>query len=705
MNQPLYILVHMTILKLELENFMNIAKADLDFKNGINVISGKNGAGKSAVLEAIAFCMVERRRGDSWKDYIRSGTTGFKIHLLIQKSAAKADVVEFRYEGNIKQGATSKQIIYQGKTYVNSECSDFIKDTFDSEMLENIIFTLQDSKPVTHQTPLERRTIFKKIFNSNFTTAVEKIKADIEQKEAESTTLAYEINAIKSKTYPKVRLESMDPQELSVYLTEQSKIEDKMKESTFDNEFNTLYLSNREVFEKYVLPSYLNTRDDVTKLEKEIGDSLVKTEFCERDIRAGEARLNTLDINISGLKLKIEALEKSLDSESDSIGDLEKTLQGLRARIREAQVLRSISNTHLETHKKGKCDACGQDCDITRIQELETGVKVISRHIQDLISDENQVTAQHTSCVARVKEIGKTLDDLRNTLYRENVGVEKTTKNLENNRREITQDRLSTQSLQTILQEKTRELCRIEPEVDQKETWLKENESRWQALETSDPAIYEEQLKGIRAKIQDYNQRLTSRLEREAFNKKLDEQIQKDSDQVQKLSEKINTLDLEIKNLEFVKMFYETTFPNFINSKACTLLESYMNNFLSTTKEGFQFKLLSTKKGIDFLYKADPASEWLNVKLASGFETSVSNLAFKCAVAFSYQSGLLVLDEPDAYSSESNSERLFETLTSINDGFEQMIIITHKTQAMEFLKENGANIYKVTDGVFEQSAD
>ena len=156
---------------------MNITSADLHFQRGINVLSGKNGQGKSAVLEAIAFCLLGRRRGDSWKDYIKSKSLSFNIELNLSHNGQD---IKFIYIGEQKAMALSRTIITSNQTYVNSECDAFIESNFDAEMLENVLFTMQDSPSIASMTSGERRAIFKKVFNTDFVEALERLKEDQE---------------------------------------------------------------------------------------------------------------------------------------------------------------------------------------------------------------------------------------------------------------------------------------------------------------------------------------------------------------------------------------------------------------------------------------------------------------------------------------------------------------------------------------------
>ena len=69
---------------LHLEHFMRITEADLDLSSAITILEGDNGQGKSAVMEAIAVCLAERKRADSVKEFVQKGFDHAKIVLEVQ---------------------------------------------------------------------------------------------------------------------------------------------------------------------------------------------------------------------------------------------------------------------------------------------------------------------------------------------------------------------------------------------------------------------------------------------------------------------------------------------------------------------------------------------------------------------------------------------------------------------------------------------
>lgn len=71
----------MIINSLFLENFKSYSKMQLDFNNGISIIMGQNGAGKSTILESISFALFKQHSGRSLQHLVRSGQTKMKVQL------------------------------------------------------------------------------------------------------------------------------------------------------------------------------------------------------------------------------------------------------------------------------------------------------------------------------------------------------------------------------------------------------------------------------------------------------------------------------------------------------------------------------------------------------------------------------------------------------------------------------------------------
>lgn len=90
-----------------------------------------------------------------------------------------------------------------------------------------------------------------------------------------------------------------------------------------------------------------------------------------------------------------------------------------------------------------------------------------------------------------------------------------------------------------------------------------------------------------------------------------------------------------------------------------------------------------------------------DVSLASGYEKSLFNLAFKIAISKAIGNRCLILDEADATASTKNSSLFYTVLAnSIGSYFDQIILVSHKEVIRDMLEnEFGAEVITFINGV------
>ena len=94
---------------LYLRNFRNYKEALVEFAPGLNFFQGKNGQGKTNMLEAIYFLSTGRSfRTDRLQDLIRQNSDHFHIEALFVKSDVEQRV-KVSYDGTTKQVVTNEQ--------------------------------------------------------------------------------------------------------------------------------------------------------------------------------------------------------------------------------------------------------------------------------------------------------------------------------------------------------------------------------------------------------------------------------------------------------------------------------------------------------------------------------------------------------------------------------------------------------------------
>ncbi|MDE6301997.1 MAG: DNA replication and repair protein RecF, partial [Clostridia bacterium] len=80
----------MKIVSLELSNFRNYKHALVDFKDGLNILYGKNASGKTNMMESIYLCSIfHSPRTTKDKEMVLIGENSAKVSLVLQKQYRK----------------------------------------------------------------------------------------------------------------------------------------------------------------------------------------------------------------------------------------------------------------------------------------------------------------------------------------------------------------------------------------------------------------------------------------------------------------------------------------------------------------------------------------------------------------------------------------------------------------------------------------
>ena len=130
----------MIIESIKIKNFLSHEDTEIDFEQGINIITGKNGAGKTSVLDAIKFALfAESRNNEKNNELIKKGKTYFEITLDFNINGEHYEV--YRHFG-VKKAKNAERLAYIKKdgliiaeTYegVNAEITKLLnvsKDVF-----------------------------------------------------------------------------------------------------------------------------------------------------------------------------------------------------------------------------------------------------------------------------------------------------------------------------------------------------------------------------------------------------------------------------------------------------------------------------------------------------------------------------------------------------------------------------------------------
>lgn len=162
----------MIIKRVKLENYRSHSNTTVDFSKGVNLILGKNGKGKTSILEAISSVMFntkDRSGKETGKNFIKFGKKSGKIEIEFTANDGRDYIfkTEFFKAKPKKQTLTDVNgLDCEGDIQENLEELCGIKKGFE-ETYENIVIAKQNEFiNIFKAKPKDREEIFNKIFNT-----------------------------------------------------------------------------------------------------------------------------------------------------------------------------------------------------------------------------------------------------------------------------------------------------------------------------------------------------------------------------------------------------------------------------------------------------------------------------------------------------------------------------------------------------------
>ena len=165
-------------LRLSIENFLCYREGvpTLDF-TGIHVacLCGPNGHGKSALLDAITWCLWGRARGKTHDDLISYGADQCRVELdfMARDTRYRAVRIHARGGGRRRQGVSDLQLLVLGPDSAQPITGNHIRETqakidqtigMDYETFTNSAFLLQGrADEFSNKTPADRKAVLAKI--------------------------------------------------------------------------------------------------------------------------------------------------------------------------------------------------------------------------------------------------------------------------------------------------------------------------------------------------------------------------------------------------------------------------------------------------------------------------------------------------------------------------------------------------------------
>ena len=261
----------MIIKRVKLENYRSHSNTTVDFSKGVNLILGKNGKGKTSILEAISSVMFntkDRSGKETGKNFIKFGEKSGKIEIEFTANDGRDYILKTEFFKTKPKRQTLKDLN-------GIDCEEDIQEKLEElcgikkgfeETYENIVIAKQNEFiNIFKAKPKDREEIFNKIFNTQ----------------------------IYKEMYDKFLKEATDNYTKQIdYL---SKDIDSLKENMEDKEEISTLLKDEETLKESLNTEFSKTMETSTKFSNEI-----------KDYETSEINLKNLISNIEDEEEKIK---------------------------------------------------------------------------------------------------------------------------------------------------------------------------------------------------------------------------------------------------------------------------------------------------------------------------------------------------------------------------------------------------------------
>lgn len=337
----------MIIKKVQLENYRSHSNTTVEFTKGVNLILGKNGRGKTSILEAISTVMFntkDRTGKETGKSYIKFGEKSSKVDIDFIANDGREYNLKTEFFKTKPKKQTLKDMTgseYDGDIQEKLEELCGIKKGFE-ETYENIVIAKQNEFiNIFKAKPKDREEIFNKIFNTQIYKEMYDsfLKEAIDKYKSEKENLDSKISSLKENME--------DKEQITNFLKEEKELEKNLQDRFKNINVASKNLENEikeyETTEIELNNLIKNIKDEENKIKKYL--SLLKENIIEAK-QAKKSRIIVKETEKSYLEyLEIENRLKDLRENLDNLLEEQK----LNTQYQNNIKILKLNNENLKT--------------------------------------------------------------------------------------------------------------------------------------------------------------------------------------------------------------------------------------------------------------------------------------------------------------------------------------------------------------------
>ena len=363
--------------QLELKNFKSYKNTKINFNNGITIIVGENGAGKSTIFEAISFALFKKHASSKIDYLVRTSSEDERMSVTLHFDVNGEEFQVTRSKTKSSSSAElrkvhspdHRQIITTGDSNVNKEIESLLG--LDTDLFINAIYIRQgEIAELVNKKPAERKKLIGKLLKLDdlekawentlpLINEYDKKAAELKGRIADENELTYNLNRKKEEQetiqkniiYFNERIE-----ELQTKHKETEEYKEKLEKAKQEYEENQTKLNaEEEIFENITIErrNLQNELDEIQRNKTEMKrlEKYAKKLQIYKEFKEISHKLETLDTERKHMiekASKLDEINNTIKEEkpyADSYAKVETKINKLEDKKRQLE-------TELNTYKQ-----------------------------------------------------------------------------------------------------------------------------------------------------------------------------------------------------------------------------------------------------------------------------------------------------------------------------------------------------------------
>lgn len=699
-------MLKLNLKELKLYNWCSVeGHKTIKFTEGFNVINGRNGTGKSSIVNAISILLLNEYEG-SFETYINDNhseaATSLSFSIGNDEYLSSLELKKAKSTGSIRK------LIKNGTEIATGEdCEKELNKILPKFLTKYSLFYLQgEENKVTECSDSDRRNLLTQLVSIDYSEKIKQLIApDVAALKKQIEDVEKDVYALENKTYtlgeerPIRTMHSADELESLRVKVELWKENDQklQRKKELEISVNTAELEYSETQKKYDPDTLIAERDrKLEDLQKRADEELTKISAEKSKAKEdSKIRMQLLLDTSEKQKKELETLviKPLIDFDYSKITNLNSGISALKTRNK-------IALDNCKSLEKGICPVCGNNCEhklkdfqtevetlTTQITEAETTLKNLSEE-QKVYEDTKKANEDVTNRKLKIEAEYSTLDvkiqnekDSVMTLFQNFKDKEKVvTENLE-------KDKTNTIAFTDSQLATSKEL------IEQKKRYLDDLKKNLESIEIVEVEDCREQLKSWENENAEIEKDIAYNEAVKKQNVEIEKQKALDKSNLEDFTKKLIDLKNSLANHDLATEIMSRTYPTWKLARSLKGIENGTNLFIEEIYKPLYVKFAANKNSLKMMFGNGERS--LPIKRLSGAEKQITNLAVENV--FNQHQGLscLILDECDSAMDYENKLAFFSVLISLEEFYDQIIVITHSKDVKDKLHSQGANIIMI----------